>query len=279
MQDQVVPRLVVRKGVIASSCVTSHGLQADQGQEHGVQRKNVIASSHATFCCLKTDQGLVHGVPRRAAAQRLTQHFQGKQAKCLKWYFFWYQSMACLHAKDEIEECLEERSAVLQPFAQQSHKDMQVRCLTDIMSDSKAWLACRPRMRPCCATPKNIASSHTKDQIKECREKRPPSPWRKRTKDEIEECREKRLPSPWRNRPIEESLRLFEEMRRGLIDEGKQRAWPTGLMCGLKEIGFLHPTPPYPQEQMSMGIALQSLLLSRRRPHLEAGLACRAVEQ
>ena len=41
------------------------------------------------------------------------------------------------------------------------------------------------------------------------------------TKNEIEECREKRLPSPWRYRPVEESLRLFEEMRRGLIDEGK----------------------------------------------------------
>ena len=27
--------------------------------------------------------------------------------------------------------------------------------------------------------------------------------------------------SPWRNRPIEESLRLFDEMRRGMIEEGK----------------------------------------------------------
>ncbi len=33
--------------------------------------------------------------------------------------------------------------------------------------------------------------------------------------------REKREPSPWRNRPIEESLKLFEDMRRGLVDEGK----------------------------------------------------------
>lgn len=41
------------------------------------------------------------------------------------------------------------------------------------------------------------------------------------TKEEIEEYREKRLPSPWRDRPIEESLRLFEDMKRGLVDEGK----------------------------------------------------------
>lgn len=27
--------------------------------------------------------------------------------------------------------------------------------------------------------------------------------------------------SPWRDRPIEESLQLFEDMRRGMIDEGK----------------------------------------------------------
>lgn len=33
--------------------------------------------------------------------------------------------------------------------------------------------------------------------------------------------RERREPSPWRDRPIEESLKLFEDMRRGLVDEGK----------------------------------------------------------
>lgn len=27
--------------------------------------------------------------------------------------------------------------------------------------------------------------------------------------------------SPWRDRPISESLKLFEDMRRGLIEEGK----------------------------------------------------------
>lgn len=27
--------------------------------------------------------------------------------------------------------------------------------------------------------------------------------------------------SPWRDRPVEESLRLFDEMKRGMIDEGK----------------------------------------------------------
>ena len=34
-------------------------------------------------------------------------------------------------------------------------------------------------------------------------------------------CREERKASPWRDRPVEESLRLFEEMRRGMVDEGK----------------------------------------------------------
>ena len=32
--------------------------------------------------------------------------------------------------------------------------------------------------------------------------------------------RELREPSPWRERPISESLKLFEDMRRGLVDEG-----------------------------------------------------------
>jgi glutaminyl-tRNA synthetase len=41
------------------------------------------------------------------------------------------------------------------------------------------------------------------------------------TADEIKEFREKKQDSPWRNRPIKESLKLFDDMRRGLIDEGK----------------------------------------------------------
>ncbi|CAO2181181.1 unnamed protein product [Urochloa humidicola] len=40
------------------------------------------------------------------------------------------------------------------------------------------------------------------------------------TGNEIREYREKKMNSPWRDRPIEESLKLFEDMRRGLIDEG-----------------------------------------------------------
>lgn len=32
--------------------------------------------------------------------------------------------------------------------------------------------------------------------------------------------REHYEPSPWRDRPVEESLRLFEDMRTGCIDEG-----------------------------------------------------------
>lgn len=41
------------------------------------------------------------------------------------------------------------------------------------------------------------------------------------TKEEIEASREARSPSPWRDRPIAESLKWFEDMRRGLVDEGK----------------------------------------------------------
>eukprot|EP00899_Mesostigma_viride_P004950 jgi/Mesvir1/14456/Mv11503-RA.2 len=40
------------------------------------------------------------------------------------------------------------------------------------------------------------------------------------TADEIKEYREKKMDSPWRNRPVEESLRLFNDMRRGLVPEG-----------------------------------------------------------
>lgn len=41
------------------------------------------------------------------------------------------------------------------------------------------------------------------------------------TGGEIKASREKREPSPWRDRPKEESLKLFEDMRKGLVDEGK----------------------------------------------------------
>ncbi|KAM6602422.1 hypothetical protein CsatA_022031 [Cannabis sativa] len=41
------------------------------------------------------------------------------------------------------------------------------------------------------------------------------------TPTEIKEYREKKMNSPWRDRPIAESLKLFEDMRRGLIEEGK----------------------------------------------------------
>uniref|UniRef100_A0A3B6RR64 glutamine--tRNA ligase n=2 Tax=Triticum aestivum TaxID=4565 RepID=A0A3B6RR64_WHEAT len=40
------------------------------------------------------------------------------------------------------------------------------------------------------------------------------------TAEQIKEGRENNLDSPWRDRPIEESLKLFEDMRRGLIAEG-----------------------------------------------------------
>lgn len=39
--------------------------------------------------------------------------------------------------------------------------------------------------------------------------------------EEIAASREAKTPSPWRDRPPEESLKLFEDMRRGLVDEGK----------------------------------------------------------
>ncbi|GFP85363.1 glutamine--tRNA ligase [Phtheirospermum japonicum] len=41
------------------------------------------------------------------------------------------------------------------------------------------------------------------------------------TPDEIKEYREKKMNSPWRDRPIEESLKLFDDMKNGLIEEGK----------------------------------------------------------
>ena len=41
------------------------------------------------------------------------------------------------------------------------------------------------------------------------------------TPDEIKAYRKELKPSPWRDRPASESLRLFEDMRRGLVDEGE----------------------------------------------------------
>ncbi|XP_073035799.1 glutamine--tRNA ligase, cytoplasmic-like [Primulina eburnea] len=41
------------------------------------------------------------------------------------------------------------------------------------------------------------------------------------TPDMIKEYREKKMNSPWRDRPIEESLKLFDNMKRGMIEEGK----------------------------------------------------------
>lgn len=41
------------------------------------------------------------------------------------------------------------------------------------------------------------------------------------TPEEIKAYRETKMDSPWRNRPIAESLKLFNDMRRGLIEEGK----------------------------------------------------------
>ncbi|KAL6555908.1 Glutamine--tRNA ligase, cytoplasmic [Orobanche gracilis] len=39
--------------------------------------------------------------------------------------------------------------------------------------------------------------------------------------EEIKDYRGKKMDSPWRDRPIEESLKLFDEMRRGMVEEGK----------------------------------------------------------
>ncbi|KAI7758304.1 hypothetical protein M8C21_014666, partial [Ambrosia artemisiifolia] len=41
------------------------------------------------------------------------------------------------------------------------------------------------------------------------------------TGDEIKEYREKKMNSPWRDRPISESLKLFNDMKNGMIEEGK----------------------------------------------------------
>eukprot|EP00002_Diphylleia_rotans_P009523 TRINITY_DN1987_c0_g1_i2.p1 TRINITY_DN1987_c0_g1~~TRINITY_DN1987_c0_g1_i2.p1 ORF type:complete len:471 (+),score=133.75 TRINITY_DN1987_c0_g1_i2:57-1469(+) len=41
------------------------------------------------------------------------------------------------------------------------------------------------------------------------------------TRDEISKSRELMTDSPWRNRPIEESLKIFEDMRKGKVAEGE----------------------------------------------------------
>ena len=41
------------------------------------------------------------------------------------------------------------------------------------------------------------------------------------TKAEIEASREAGTPSPWRERSIEENLKLFDDMRKGLYKEGE----------------------------------------------------------
>jgi glutaminyl-tRNA synthetase len=41
------------------------------------------------------------------------------------------------------------------------------------------------------------------------------------TGEEIAAYREKKMNSPWRDRPIEENLRLFDDMRRGKFKEGE----------------------------------------------------------
>lgn len=41
------------------------------------------------------------------------------------------------------------------------------------------------------------------------------------TAAEVKASRESHTESPWRHRPKEESLRLFEDMRRGLVEEGR----------------------------------------------------------
>ena len=40
-------------------------------------------------------------------------------------------------------------------------------------------------------------------------------------------------PSPWRDRPIEESLRLFEDMKNGKFEEGEVCMWctKTAILC------------------------------------------------
>jgi glutaminyl-tRNA synthetase len=40
------------------------------------------------------------------------------------------------------------------------------------------------------------------------------------TAEEIKRCRMEKIPSPWRDRPIAESLKLFEDMKKGKFDEG-----------------------------------------------------------
>lgn len=76
-------------------------------------------------------------------------------------------------------------------------------------------------------------------------------------KHETNRSREKREPSPWRDRPIAESLQLFEDMRRGLVDEGKAtlrsvlggRVGDGLVWCGLDDRDMQRVaelTPPLP---------------------------------
>lgn len=48
-----------------------------------------------------------------------------------------------------------------------------------------------------------------------------PPPTQPQSKAEIEASREAGTPSPWRDRSVEENLRLFDDMRRGLYKEGE----------------------------------------------------------
>ena len=53
------------------------------------------------------------------------------------------------------------------------------------------------------------------------------------TGEQIRASREARADSPWRDRPVEESLRIFDEMRRGLWAEGRvQVTGIVGTMLG-----------------------------------------------
>ena len=71
-------------------------------------------------------------------------------------------------------------------------------------------------------------------------------------------CRKSREGSPWRDRPIAESLALFEDMRRGLVDEGKATLrsppyhWPAVVLLITLVTVLLSITVPH-QEQASVG--------------------------